>query len=482
MSLNAIAAPVAPFLIAPATPDYVMGETMRILQVIHGYPMRYNAGSEVYTQGLAQGLVDRHEVHVFTRQENPFLPEYEVCEERDPADHRVRLHVINLARGRDRYRHAEVDRRFAELLDRIHPDIVHVGHLNHLSTSLIMEAHKRGVPVVFTLHDYWLMCPRGQFIQMYPEDPFDIWAVCDRQEDRKCARQCYARYFSGAPGEAETDIAYWAAWVGRRMAHVGEVCRAVDLFIAPSKHLLQRYRDDFRLPSGKLVYLDYGFYRERLEGRCRQPAEPFTFGYIGTHHPAKGIHNLIEASGRLSGGAHLRIWGRHAGAQTEGLASLASTLPAGAASRIEWMGEYRNQAIVSEVFNRCDSIVVPSIWAENSPLVIHEALQARVPVITADYGGMAEYVHHEENGLLFAHRDPYALTEQMQRFVDDPQLAHRLGARGYLQSRDGNVPSMSQHVQCIEQLYGRLLSTKRHTEAPLASPACGSTGSPGGPS
>ena len=56
------------------------------------------------------------------------------------------------------------------------------------------------------------------------------------------------------------------------------------------------------------------------------------------------------------------------------------------------MTEYRNQDIVADVFNRCDAIVVPSIWAENSPLVIHEALQAGVPVITADYGGMAEYV------------------------------------------------------------------------------------------
>ena len=59
--------------------------------------------------------------------------------------------------------------------------------------------------------------------------------------------------------------------------------------------------------------------------------------------------------------------------------------------------------------------MVPSVWAENSPLVIHEVLQARVPVITADYGGMAEYVHHERNGLLFAHRDPASLAQQMQR-------------------------------------------------------------------
>ena len=67
------------------------------------------------------------------------------------------------------------------------------------------------------------------------------------------------------------------------------------------------------------------------------------------------------------------------GVETEGLKALARSLAQlRGQPRIEWMEEYRNQDIVSDVFNRCDAIVVPSIWAENSPLVIHEALQARV--------------------------------------------------------------------------------------------------------
>ena len=430
---------------------------MRILKVIHGYPMRYNAGSEVYTQGLTQALADRHEVHVFTRQENAFLPEYATSRETDPADPRVTLHVINMARARDGYRHAAVDDAFADLLDEVGPDVVHVGHLNHLSTSLVFAASGRGIPVVFTLHDYWLMCPRGQFIQMYPRDPEDVWAVCDGQDDRKCAVRCYVRYFSGAQDEYEADAAYWTRWVGRRMAHVREVCDAVDVFIAPSRYLLRRFRDDFGIPDHRLTYLDYGFPRRRLEGMKRTQGEPFTFGYIGTHIPAKGVNHLIESFGGVSGSPRLRIWGRDRGAETEGLKELARGLQESAGSRIEWVGEYRNQDIVSDVFNRCDVIVVPSIWAENSPLVIHEALQAGLPVITADYGGMAEYVHHEENGLLFAHRDPTSLTAQMQRLVDAPALARRLGARGYLQSRDGNVPDMVEHSLAVEGIYEGLI-------------------------
>lgn len=189
---------------------------MKILQVIHGYPMRYNAGSEVYTQTLCHGLAARHDVHVFTREENAFAPDFAVRREVDSDDPRIQLHVVNVPRSRDRYRHAEIDQRFADLLSELAPDVVHVGHLNHLSTSLVPVAALRGIPVVYTLHDYWLMCPRGQFIQMNPVDTTDLWAACDGQVDRKCAERCYARYFSGAPDEWEADAAHWTDWVARR--------------------------------------------------------------------------------------------------------------------------------------------------------------------------------------------------------------------------------------------------------------------------
>jgi glycosyltransferase involved in cell wall biosynthesis/MoaA/NifB/PqqE/SkfB family radical SAM enzyme len=438
---------------------------MRILQVIHGYPMRFNAGSEVYTQALSQGLAASHEVHVFTRYEDPFAPDYFVRQERDPDDPRIALHLINMPNSRDGYRHEGVDRRFGELLDTLQPNIVHVGHLNHLSTSLLEQAASRQLPIVFTLHDYWMMCPRGQFMQMHPEDPRNLWAACDGQQDRKCAERCYARYFSGDPSEREADVAHWTDWVGRRMAHARRMAGLVDLFIAPSRYLLERFRG-FPLPENKLRYLDYGFDLGRLSGRARQPEPDFVFGYIGTHIPAKGIHHLIEAFGKVSGRARLRIYGRPRGANTEALQNLARALPGDAASRVEWRPEYRNPEIVQDVFNHVDAIVVPSIWVENSPLVIHEALQARVPVITADAGGMSEYIQDGVNGLLFTHRDPVALTGAMQRLVDEPALAERLGARGYLASDKGDIPCMEDHVHDVEALYAQVIREKRAARAP----------------
>jgi glycosyltransferase involved in cell wall biosynthesis/MoaA/NifB/PqqE/SkfB family radical SAM enzyme len=433
---------------------------MKILKVIHGYPMRYNAGSEVYSQTLCHALADRHEVHVFTREEDPFAPDFRLRSETDPDDDRVTLHIVNNPRLKDCYRAEGIDREFAGLLDTLRPDIVHIGHLNHLSTSLIREGARREIPVVFTLHDYWLMCPRGQFMQMFPEDPNNLWAACDGQENRKCAERCYSRYFGGENEDHEQDVAYWSEWVDRRMRHVREMAELVDLFIAPSRYLMDRFVNEFGLPERKVVHLDYGFARERMVGRQRCAGEPFTFGYIGTHIPAKGVNQLIEAFGRVRGYVRLRIWGRDRGQETASLKALAASLPPGVADRVQWFDEFKNQSIVEEVFNHIDALVVPSVWVENSPLVIHEAQQCRVPLITANAGGMAEFVHHEVNGLLFDHRDVASLAHQMQRLASNPELPIQLGSHGYLYSDDSNIPCVSEHRAAIEALYREALARR----------------------
>jgi glycosyltransferase involved in cell wall biosynthesis/MoaA/NifB/PqqE/SkfB family radical SAM enzyme len=415
--------------------------------------MRYNAGSEVYTQTLAQGLAESHEVRVFTRQDDPFLNAYDIIDERDPDDARIKLRIINNPSSRDRYRHDKIDQAFSDLLDDYQPDIVHINHVSHLSTSMLQAVKERSLPLVFTLHDFWLMCPRGQFIQRTEGKDGDLYPVCDTQDDRKCADRCYSIYYSGTEEHWQADSDRWTAWVGERMWHVRKVAALVDRFITPSRHLMERHRRAFGLSAEKLVYLDYGFNLERFGERQRVPESRFVFGYIGTHIPVKGIHLLLDAFARVKGDPVLRIWGRPRSRYTDSLRAKALALPNGATERIEWLGEYENPRIVREVFNRVDAIVVPSIWDENSPLVIHEAQQARLPVITSNAGGMAEYVHHGINGLLFEHRSVASLSEQMQTLAANPTLSRDLGSRGYLYSDTGDVPSIAEHLRGVEAVY-----------------------------
>lgn len=429
---------------------------MKILKVIHGYPMRYNAGSEVYSQTLCQALAERHEVHVFTRMENPFLPDYAVKKELDPTDFRISIHNINIngIRNKDKYNHPEVNRVFAALLEELNPDIVHIGHLNHLSTGVVFEAKKKNIPIVFTLHDYWLMCSRGQFIQLSSKNPYEL---CDGQNNLKCAQQCFSGRYSGIEENRKKEEVYWEKWVSERMEILRQIADQVDLFIAPARYLQDRFIQEFNLDQKKVLYRDYGFDLTRFSKRQREEGDPFTFGYIGTHIPAKGVHHLIQAFGLLKTKAQLRIWGKERGENTPFLKEEIQNLPFEKQQSIQWMGEYHNQSIVNDVFNKVDCIVVPSIWVENSPLVIHEAQQVGVPVITADMGGMAEYVHHNINGLLFEPKNPESLAEQMESLTQNPPYAQKLGQKRYLYSENGDVPDITSQAKHFETLYASLI-------------------------
>ena len=116
------------------------------------------------------------------------------------------------------------------------------------------------------------------------------------------------------------------------------------------------------------------------------------------------------------------------------------------------------------MFNHVDIIVVPSIWEENSPLVIQEAQQCGVPVITSECGGMGELVKNGVNGLTFKHRDASSLAEAMRRAMTQPAKTNELGRRGYLYSESGDVPCVIEHGQAMLSLYHRLLEGKGAVE------------------
>ena len=92
---------------------------MKVLLVIHGYPRRYNAGSEVYTQTLAHALNDAGcEVEVFAREEDPFLPDYHLRTEHDPVESEIPVHLVNHARSNARFQNDIIDDVFRSLMSR----------------------------------------------------------------------------------------------------------------------------------------------------------------------------------------------------------------------------------------------------------------------------------------------------------------------------------------------------------------------------
>lgn len=425
---------------------------MHILKIIHGYPPNYNAGSEVYSQSICNELSKRHKVSVFTREENPYSPCFSVREQK--VNDNLSLYFVNNPQGKDGYRHIQIDEKFADLVKQIKPDIAHIGHLNHLSTGLIDELNKINIPIVFTLHDFWLMCPRGQFLTR-SIGKVNNFQMCEKQNDKKCAVDCYKVYFSGREKNENTEIDYWSNWIHQRMIETKAIINKVDLFIAPSNYLRDKFINDFAIPEDKIIYLDYGFPTEYLTQTEKSKEKTnYTFGYIGTLKPAKGVNILIEAFKQIEVPATLKIFGRANGQSANALKALAET----SKNKIEFPGEYINHNLANEVFSNVDCIVVPSIWGENSPLVIHEAQSCKIPVITADFGGMKEYVQHNINGLLFEHRNTNSLAKQLKFAVSNPGKMKTLGERGYLYTDNGSVPNIQDHCKELEKIYGKFVN------------------------
>ena len=138
---------------------------MRILIVIHGFPKEFEAGSEVYTYNLAKELIKENKVAVFCRTQRDVegieketfngIPVYRVKE----ADRYIFDNFCMEPR---------IDTLFKEVLDEFKPEIIHVHHLSHLSLGIIDVIKRKSIPIVFTLHDYWLICHRGQFVKKTP--------------------------------------------------------------------------------------------------------------------------------------------------------------------------------------------------------------------------------------------------------------------------------------------------------------------------
>ncbi|MDD4149196.1 MAG: glycosyltransferase [Bacteroidales bacterium] len=425
---------------------------MKIIEIIHGYPPEYNAGSEVYSQSVCNELNKYHEVSIFSREENDYEPDFSIRE--TITDVGIPHFRVNMARSKDGYNHKLLNENFKDLVIKLKPDVAHIGHLNHLSIGIIDILNELNIPILYTLHDFWLMCPRGQFLQRN-FDGSELYQLCTEQNDEKCADSCYAMYYKNTNDKPDKE--YWSNWINQRMTDMKLIASKINRFHAPSRYLMNRFISEFIIPAEKIFYLDYGFPLHYLRPIRKHKNKPFTFGYIGTHIPAKGINLLLDAFAKIEGEAELKIFGRTNGQNTNALKAKASTIK----NKVIFAGEYVNQNLADVVFSNIDCIVVPSIWGENSPLVIHEAQACHIPVITADFGGMAEYVQHNVNGLLFKHRDIVSLTQQMEFALQNPEHLKKIGERGYLYNENGNVPSIEDHCLELTNCFKKLIENEK---------------------
>jgi glycosyltransferase involved in cell wall biosynthesis len=155
---------------------------------------------------------------------------------------------------------------------------------------------------------------------------------------------------------------------------------------------------------------------------------PLRVGYVGTLVWHKGVHQIVEAARALAGEPIVfELWGDPAVAPdyADELRRRSQGLP------LRLRGPF-DDAHRAEVYGGLDVVVVPSLWLENSPLVVREANQAGVPVVAARIGGLPEAVEDGQDGLLYDPLSSSELAAALYRLATEPGLWQRLasGRRG----------------------------------------------------
>jgi glycosyltransferase involved in cell wall biosynthesis len=334
-----------------------------------------------------------------------------------------------------------------DLLQAYRPDVVHFQHTLFFGYDMIREVRNTlpDAAILYTLHDFIPICNQhGQMVR-----PFNDDELCTHSSTRRC-HECFPNH---------SPQAFFM-----RKRYVQAMFELVDLFLAPSQFLRQRYIE-WGIPAERIRFEENGCAQQTPVPSSMDvvPERPRNrLGYFGQLNQFKGIHVLLEAMRLLEkdgGDAHLWIHGANLDLQTPEFQRKMADLLAACKDNVTVVGKYQPDAL-PRLMAEVDWVVVPSIWWENSPLVIQEAFLHGRPVITSDIGGMAEKVTDGVNGLHFRARDAVSLAQTLRRATTTPDLWHSL------QKAIPDVYRMDDHVATLSQLYNDLMALRRRSAEP----------------
>jgi len=315
----------------------------------------------------------------------------------------------------------QIDREFAKVLDGFSPEVVHFHNLAGLSVRMIDECQARAIPTVMTLHDYWGICFKNTMIK-------NDGSICLRGGN-DCL-SCRETLWDDA--QLPTPV---------RNSHILLSLEKVNRFIAPSQYLADRYVTN-GLPREKLVVLQNGIELD-LFPNTRRRHDKLTLGFIGYLGKHKGIEFLLRALSLVQGIEQVRLLIVGDGEEAGQLKSLCRELDLD--RYVTFYGRVDNREI-PVVYEKIDVLVVPSIWPENSPVTISEAMASGIPVIAFDLGGIGEMVEDGVTGFLVPPKDTFALAERIDRFLMNPDLQHAMGEKGRAKIRQFDLGTQVDHL------------------------------------
>jgi glycosyltransferase involved in cell wall biosynthesis len=326
------------------------------------------------------------------------------------------------------------------------PDVAHVrGIYHHLSPSILWELKSQGVPVLYHLNDFKILCPTYNFVA--DSRPCEL---CSHGAFHNAVtRGCYSGPRSSAVVLAAE--AYLHRWL--RTYH-----RCVDIFLAPSQFVRDKLIDA-GFPSKQVEVLPH--FQSLPRDEEITPDEGYLL-YFGRLSPEKGVYDLLRAMVRLP---HTPLVIAGDGPDRPRLESLAKELNL---NNVLFAGTVHGEKL-QKLIAGCAFSVFPSHAYETLGKSILESYAWGRPVIASDLGSRRELVDHGVTGLLYSDGDREQLAHSIGFLFDRPDLIAKMGSAARRRIKSNYGPE--QHMEKILDLYarlisGRLISAKRPASFP----------------
>ena len=437
---------------------------MRIL-LVNKYFYR-KGGAETYFFALAEGLKALgHEVAFFSMKhpnnEPSYWSKYFVSEKDYVGDISAFKKVQEASTLIYSF---EAKRKFEALLEEFKPDIIHMNNVHRQLTLSILDApylKKHHVPVVYTAHDYILLCPAYTMVNGRGE-------VCDACLDRRFMHATKNVCVKGSRAKS------LLASVEAEFLKYHHSYDKIDAIIAPSEFMkskldeggyagrtitMQNFLTDSQMAMGARVANTHKF------EDAQAGARPY-FLFFGRLSKEKGILTLVKAFLRAAGlgksagaesGAGDEVlpgtWDLHIvgdGPEREAIERLIASAGPQAESRIHLLGYKSGEDLQREVGNARFS-VLSSEWRENMPYSGLESLAAQTPIIGANIGGIPELVEEGKTGFTFESGNIADLKDGLLKAAVVSQSAY-----GAMQHQCAEYAT----ARCSQQIYVKQLDAQ----------------------
>jgi glycosyltransferase involved in cell wall biosynthesis len=323
----------------------------------------------------------------------------------------------------------------------------HLHIIHHwLTPAIIWKLKKHNIPIIWSLHEYKLICPEGSFVTH--------GQVCERCLQRKFYNCTIHKC------KKNSTLASLLASVDAYFYYLTGIYNKVDYYLCPSQFLLNKFKQ-FNFQPNKLVltnlcydipYLDKEAEYIRVSG-SHISSERFIL-YVGRIEKLKGILTLIKAVEGTN--MVLKIAGTG-----PAMEEMTNYIKERGLANIQFLG-FQPKRAVFELTLQSQFAVTPSEWYENYPFSVTETLLLSKPVVGARIGGIPELVVDGVTGLLFESGNVVDLKLKLETLWNNETYTNQLGkqAREYSYSK----VNFDTHWNILENVIRKLPMAKKVTK------------------